>query len=130
MAQMKKPPIPLYAVVAALAFSLVLAAPDRVVGAPALESRFASLSPAGAQAATKSCGAVNVAAASDLTFAMNEIAAEFQKETGCTLRLSLGSSGNFLTQIENGAPFDVFLSADIAYPKKLESEGLAAPDGT
>src|SRR3974390_550079 len=82
------------------------------------------------QAATKSCGTVTVAAASDLTYAMNEIAANFEKATGCTVRLSMGSSGNFLTQIENGGPFDVFLSADIAYPKKLEDEGLAAPGST
>ncbi len=127
---MKKPPIPVCAAAAALAFFLAIATPVRVAGAPAFESRFVSLSPSGAQAAAKSCGAVNVAAASDLTFAMNEIAAKFQKATGCTIRLSLGSSGNFLTQIENGAPFDVFFSADIAYPKKLESEGLAAPGST
>jgi molybdate transport system substrate-binding protein len=82
------------------------------------------------QAAAKSCGTVTVAAASDLTYAMNEIAANFEKTTGCTVRLSMGSSGNFLTQIENGAPFDVFFSADIAYPKKLESEGLAVPGST
>ena len=82
------------------------------------------------QAAAKPCGTVTVAAASDLTYAMNEIAANFEKATGCTVRLSLGSSGNFLTQIENGAPFDVFFSADIAYPKKLEAEGLAAPGST
>ena len=82
------------------------------------------------QVSPKSCGVVTVAAASDLTYAMNEIAANFQKETGCAIRLSLGSSGNFLTQIENGAPFDVFFSADIVYPKKLESEGLAAPGST
>src|ERR1019366_5269034 len=82
------------------------------------------------QAMAKPCGTVTVAAASDLTYAMNEIAANFQKATSCTVRLSMGSSGNFLTQIENGAPFDVFFSADIAYPKKLESEGLAAPGST
>jgi molybdate transport system substrate-binding protein len=82
------------------------------------------------QAAAKPCGTVTVAAASDLTYAMNEIAANFEKATGCTVRLSMGSSGNFLTQIENGAPFDVFFSADIAYPKKLEAEGLAAPGTT
>ena len=82
------------------------------------------------QAPPKPCGAVNVAAASDLTYAMSEIAANFEKATGCTVRLSLGSSGNFLTQIENGGPFDVFFSADIAYPKKLEADGLAAPGST
>ncbi len=82
------------------------------------------------QAAAKPCGTITVAAASDLTYAMKEIAANFEKATGCTVRLSMGSSGNFLTQIENGAPFDVFFSADIAYPKKLETEGLAAPGST
>jgi molybdate transport system substrate-binding protein len=82
------------------------------------------------QSAAKPCGTITVAAASDLTYAMNEIAANFQKETGCVVRLSMGSSGNFLTQIENGAPFDVFFSADIAWPKKLESEGLAVPGST
>jgi molybdate transport system substrate-binding protein len=83
-----------------------------------------------AQDTAKPCGTVTVAAASDLTYAMNEITASFEKATGCTVRLSIGSSGNFLTQIENGAPFDVFFSADIAYPKKLETEGLAAPGST
>ncbi len=78
----------------------------------------------------KPCGAITVAAASDLTDAMKEIAANYEKATGCGVRVSTGSSGNFLTQIENGAPFDVFFSADIAYPKKLESEGLATPGST
>jgi molybdate transport system substrate-binding protein len=82
------------------------------------------------QAAQKTCGTVTVAAASDLTYAMNEIAASFEKATGCTVRVSTGSSGNFLSQIENGAPFDVFFSADIDYPRKLEAEGLAAPGST
>ncbi len=101
---------------------LVLAAPFH-----AARMRNAASPP---QAAVKPCGTVTVAAASDLTFAMNEIAANFEKATGCMVRLSMGSSGNFLTQIENGAPFDVFFSADIAYPKKLESEGLAMPGTT
>jgi molybdate transport system substrate-binding protein len=76
------------------------------------------------------CGVVTVAAAADLLYAMNDIASRFEKATGCTLRVSTGSSGNFLTQIENGAPFDIFFSADIEYPKKLEAEGLAAPGST
>ena len=108
--------------VLAVVAGLVPAAPFRAV-----RSGNAATLP---QAASKPCGTVTVAAASDLTYAMNEIAANFQKATGCTVRLSMGSSGNFLTQIENGAPFDVFFSADIAYPKKLEAEGLAAPGST
>ena len=95
----------------------------------AVLSRPATAAPA-SQGAGTSCGEVTIAAASDLTYAMNEIAANFEKETGCTPRVSFGSSGNFLAQIENGAPFDVFFSADIAYPRKLESEGLAAPGST
>jgi molybdate transport system substrate-binding protein len=82
------------------------------------------------QTPQKACGTVTVAAASDLAYAMNDIAANFEKVTGCTVRVSAGSSGNFLSQIENGAPFDVFFSADIEYPKKLEAEGLAAPGST
>jgi molybdate transport system substrate-binding protein len=81
-------------------------------------------------AAQKPCGVVTVAAASDLSYAMNEIAANFEKATGCVVHVSAGSSGNFLSQIENGAPFDVFFSADIEYPKKLETENLAAPGST
>jgi len=106
----------------AVVAGLVLAAPFR--------SARAGIAGSLPQAAAKPCGTVTVAAASDLTYAMNEIAANFEKATGCAVRLSMGSSGNFLTQIENGAPFDVFFSADIAYPKKLEAEGLAAPGST
>jgi molybdate transport system substrate-binding protein len=79
--------------------------------------------PAGAQ---KPCGTITIAAASDLEFAMNEIVADYQRETGCMVRVTAGSSGNFFAQIENGAPFDVFFSADIDYPKKLEADGFAA----
>ena len=106
----------------ALLAGLALAAPF-----PAARARDAATLP---QDAAKPCGTVTVAAASDLTHAMNEIAANFEKATGCAVRLSMGSSGNFLTQIENGAPFDVFFSADIAYPKRLETEGLALPGST
>lgn len=68
-----------------------------------------------------------VAAAADLNYAMKEIAAQYQKDTGSTLRLSFGSSGNFFVQIQNGAPFDLFFSADVDYASKLEQAGLAAP---
>src|SRR5438552_9810395 len=72
-------------------------------------------------------GEISVAAASDMNFAFKEIVAEFEKKTGNTVRLSLGSSGNFFAQISNGAPFDLYFSADISYPKKLEEAGLAEP---
>lgn len=71
-------------------------------------------------------GEITVAAASDLIFAFKEIVPAFEKESGETVKLSLGSSGNFYAQIENGAPFDLFFSADIGYPKKLEEAGLVA----
>lgn len=68
-----------------------------------------------------------VAAAADLNFAMKEIVPDYEKETGNSVKLSLGSSGNFYSQIFNGAPFDLFFSADIEYPRKLEEGGLTAP---
>src|ERR1700731_199974 len=71
--------------------------------------------------------AVKVAAAADLKFAMTELAAQFEKQSGAKLDVTYGSSGNFLTQIQNGAPFDLFFSADSEYPKKLEAAGLAEP---
>jgi molybdate transport system substrate-binding protein len=70
---------------------------------------------------------LTVAAASDLQFVFPDIAARFQKETGHSLKLIFGSSGNFFAQIQNGAPFDVFFSADIDYPRKLEASGLTEP---
>jgi molybdate transport system substrate-binding protein len=68
---------------------------------------------------------LTVAAASDLQSALPAIASQFEKETGQRVRLIFGSSGNFFTQIQNGAPFDVFLSADIDYPRRLEGSGEA-----
>jgi molybdate transport system substrate-binding protein len=70
---------------------------------------------------------ITVAAAADLQFAMQDIAAGFQKQTGKQIKLIYGSSGNFFQQIQNGAPFDMFFSANLDYPKQLESSGLAAP---
>jgi molybdate transport system substrate-binding protein len=71
--------------------------------------------------------AVKVAAAADLKFAMAELAAQFEKQSGAKLDITYGSSGNFLTQIQNGAPFDLFFSADSEYPQKLEAAGLTEP---
>jgi len=71
---------------------------------------------------------LTIAAASDLNFAFREIAAEYEHTTGNGVRLVFGSSGNFYAQIQNGAPFDLYFSADIGYPKKLIDEGLAVPN--
>jgi molybdate transport system substrate-binding protein len=68
---------------------------------------------------------LTIAAASDLSFAFKELVAEFEKKTGTKVKLSLGSSGNFFSQIQNGAPFDAYFSADIRYPQKLEESGHA-----
>jgi len=70
---------------------------------------------------------ITVAAAADLQFAMQDIAARFQKETGKSVKVTYGSSGNFYQQLQNGAPFDMFFSANLDYPKKLEAAGLAEP---
>ncbi|MGH9340570.1 MAG: molybdate ABC transporter substrate-binding protein [Acidobacteriota bacterium] len=69
-----------------------------------------------------------VAAASNLTFAMPEIVAEFEKDSAHEIKVSFGSSGNFYSQISNGAPFDLFLSADMEYPRKLVENGKAQSD--
>jgi len=70
---------------------------------------------------------LTVAAAADLQFAMQDVTARFQKETGKTVRVIYGSSGNFFQQIQNGAPFDIFFSANLDFAKKLEAAGLAEP---
>ena len=70
---------------------------------------------------------LTVAAAADLRSALEEIASHFQSESGIKLHPIYASSGDLFHQIENGAPFDVFLSANVAYPKKLEAEGQTAP---
>ena len=73
---------------------------------------------------------VTVAAASDLKFALDEIAGLVaEQEPGIELKVTYGSSGQFVQQIRNGAPFDLYLSADRAYVDDLVAEGLADPDG-
>ena len=70
---------------------------------------------------------IRVAAAADLKFAMQDVTAQFEKHTGTKVDVTYGSSGNFFSQIQNGAPFDLFFSADIEYPRKLEAAGLGEP---
>lgn len=79
-------------------------------------------------AASSHAAEINVAVAANFTEPMNVIAAEFAKDTGHQAKLSFGSSGNFHAQIKNGAPFDVFLSADDEKPAILEKEGLGMAD--
>jgi molybdate transport system substrate-binding protein len=67
---------------------------------------------------------ITVAAASDLNYALKDLAARFEKKTGDKVTLSFGASGNLYSQIQGGAPYDLFFSADIAYPQKLASAGL------
>ena len=71
----------------------------------------------------------NVAAASNMQFALQEIAARYQKESGHSLRLIFGSSGNLYRQISQGAPFQLFLSADEAYVQQLAAAGKTLDEG-
>lgn len=70
-----------------------------------------------------------IAAAADLKFAMDEIVKEFKKQNPTDkINVIYGSSGTFLIQIQNGAPFDLYFSADIDYPRKLQSMNLTSSD--
>lgn len=73
--------------------------------------------------------APTIAAASDLSAALPEVAAAFQARTGRQVRLTFGSSGNFTQQILNGAPYEVFLSADEAYVETLRKAGRTEGSG-
>lgn len=70
---------------------------------------------------------VVVAVAANFTDATRDIVPLFEKATGHTAKVSYGSTGKLYAQIENGAPFEVFLAADTARPEKAEAEGLAVP---
>src|SRR5208337_4613517 len=69
-----------------------------------------------------------VAAAADMSAALPQLIASYTKKTGQAVKLSFGASGNLTNQIRNGAPFDVFFSADEEYPQQLIAEGLASKD--
>jgi molybdate transport system substrate-binding protein len=70
-----------------------------------------------------------VAAAADLQYALSEIAGLFGEETGQTVRIAFGSSGNFRRQITQGAPFELYLSADEGYVRALSEKGFTVGDG-
>ena len=79
-------------------------------------------------AAAPERGRLTVAAAADLQFALPQVIRQFQAASrGVEVSAVYGSSGNFYSQIENGAPFDVFLSADVQYPRNLAANRAAVP---
>ncbi|RZI43847.1 molybdate ABC transporter substrate-binding protein [Herbaspirillum sp. HC18] len=69
---------------------------------------------------------LTVAVAANMQYAFDDLQAAFTKDTGHEIKPVYNSSGKFTAQILNGAPFDVFLSADMEYPEKLHKEGFAA----
>jgi molybdate transport system substrate-binding protein len=76
--------------------------------------------------AAQAADSLSIAAAADLTLCLDELNAVFRKtHPGAELKSTTGSSGNFFAQISNGAPFDLFLSADMSYPRELVKAGLA-----
>jgi molybdate transport system substrate-binding protein len=70
-----------------------------------------------------------VAAASDLQFAVEDVAAAFKAETGMEVRLSMGSTGNFARQIREGAPFQIFMAADEKFILDLHRDGFTRNEG-
>lgn len=72
-------------------------------------------------------GEVTVAVAANFADAARHIASRFEETTGHELKISVGSTGMLFSQIENGAPFDVFIAADSERPARAEREGLAVP---
>jgi len=68
---------------------------------------------------------ITVAAAADLSAALEEVASGYEKSTGTRVVLSFGASGTLTQQIQNGAPFDIFFSADMDYPRQLIAAGYA-----
>jgi len=75
--------------------------------------------------ATAHAQTIRIAAASDLQAALPSLAERFERETSKRIAVTFGSSGNFASQIRNGAPFDLFFSADVDYPRQLADSGLA-----
>ena len=93
---------------------------------PSPFSRWRSRRGHAAPAAAQTAGTVSVAAAADLVYCLDEMNAAFKKtHPDADLKVASGSSGNFATQIKNGAPFEVFLSADVSFPRDLIKAGLA-----
>jgi molybdate transport system substrate-binding protein len=97
----------------------------RLCARVALAILIAVLVPSGAEAAD----VPTIAAASSVQYALTDIAAEFRRETGDDVRLAFGASGNLRRQIADGAPFELFLSADEGYADALVREGRTLDAG-
>jgi molybdate transport system substrate-binding protein len=88
---------------------------------------FAFVEPASIKMDPQATTEVNIAAAADLRFAMDSLVTIFCRDNSdVRIKVTYGSSGNFFEQIRNGAPFDLFFSADVDYPRQLEAQHLAA----
>ncbi|MFB3814091.1 MAG: molybdate ABC transporter substrate-binding protein [Terriglobales bacterium] len=72
---------------------------------------------------------ITVAGAADLNYALRDLATRFEAQSGIKIKLAFGSSGNLTAQIENGAPFDLFFSADVDYAQRLVAGGYAEAGG-
>lgn len=92
-----------------------------------LSALFLAASMAMTAAATARAADIPVAVAANFTVPAKELATAFHAKTGYTVALSFGASGQFYAQITQGAPFEIFLSADEARPQKVEADGLAVP---
>jgi len=71
---------------------------------------------------------LHIAVASNFAVPIEHLVAEFEKQTGGSVAISVGSTGGLYAQIRNGAPFDVFLAADVNHPALLEQEGVGVPE--
>lgn len=98
----------------------------RMFGAATLACGIAAIAQ---PAATRAQEVPVIAAASDLRFAVQEIAAAFAMETGQELRLAFGSTGNFARQIREGAPFEMFMAADESFVLDLARDGFLRDEG-
>ena len=101
----------------------------RAMPLPAAALSLVALAAAPAFGQQRGAEAPAVAAAADLKFALDEIAARYRADRGRDLRLVFGSSGNFTRQIEQGAPFQLFLSADEGFVRRLAERGLTLDGG-